>query len=406
MAKSLSSLWLKSMRRVSKAQQAQQTRSMRLFESMLPKAAPARKPRRPTLKTLKLLPAPAKPAQKTRRPSAAQARAAARLPGTWRKAWFTLPGDGLWTDTRRMMYWLYLPAGVPAAPDAPETPARPLPLVVMLHGCQQTAPDFAAGSRMNQLAERKGFAVLYPQQSAAADSHRCWHWYKRATQKGEGDIELIAAMVEQVQHKHGLDTSRTYVAGLSAGAALAAILALRHPGLFAAVGMHSAPVFGTTHSPFSAYRAMQHGSASSYAMAAREFTGAGAQFPGMPAILIHGNHDSVVRRVNADQLAAQFEIINGPVLTRTESREEPAVRRHPERRGGRKPRHAYQTSTWYAGRKPQLVRCDVDALGHAWSGGDDSVKFSEPQGPDATLMMWTFFTYHRRTPALPVLPES
>jgi poly(3-hydroxybutyrate) depolymerase len=74
-----------------------------------------------------------------------------------------------------------------------------------------------------------------------------------------------------VQHKHGLDASRTYVAGLSAGAALAAIVALRHPELIAAVGMHSAPVFGTTHSPFSAYRAMQHGSGSSYAVAARSF---------------------------------------------------------------------------------------------------------------------------------------
>jgi poly(hydroxyalkanoate) depolymerase family esterase len=403
MAKSLSSLWLKSMRRMSKAQQAQQAQGMRLFESMLPKAAPAKKPRRPKLKTLKLLATPVKTAQKIRRTPAVRARAAAGLPGTWRKAWFTLPGDGLWTDTRRMLYWLYLPAGVPHAPD---TPAKPLPLVVMLHGCQQTAADFAAGSRMNQLAERKGFAVLYPQQSSTADAHRCWHWYKRATQQGEGDIGLIAAMIAQVQGKHGLDASRTYVAGLSAGAALAAILALRHPDLIAAVGMHSAPVFGTTHSPFSAYRAMQHGSASSYAAAARVFTGAQQQFPGMPAILIHGDHDNVVRRVNADQLAEQFEIINGPALTQGAPGREPVVRRHPERRGGRKPRHAYQTSTWYAGRKPQLMRCDVDALGHAWSGGDASVKFNEPHGPDATLMMWTFFTYHRRMPVLPVLPES
>jgi poly(hydroxyalkanoate) depolymerase family esterase len=398
MAKSLSSLWLKSMRRVSKAQQAQ---GLRLFESMLPKVALTKTPRRPAVKRVKPVAAVSvKTAQKARRPTAAQARAAAGLPGTWRKAWFTLPGDGVWTDTRRMLYWLYLPAGVA------DTPAAPRPLVVMLHGCQQTAADFAAGSRMNQLAERKGFAVLYPQQSSTADAHRCWHWYKRATQQGEGDIGVIAAMIAQVQGKHGLDTSRTYVAGLSAGAALAAILALRHPDLFAAVGMHSAPVFGTTHSPFSAYRAMQHGSASSYAAAARVFTGAQQPFPGMPAILIHGDHDTVVRRVNADQLAEQFEIINGPALAQSASREGPVLRRHPERRGGRKPRHAYQTSTWYAGRKPQLVKCDVDALGHAWSGGDASVEFNEPNGPDATLMMWTFFTYHRRIAVLPVSPES
>lgn len=395
MPKSLSSLWLKSMRRVSKAQQAQ---GLRLFESMLPKAAPAKTPRRPRLKQIKPVAAvPTKTAQKARRPTAAQARAAAGLPGAWRKAWFTLPADGPLSDTRRMLYWLYLPAGVP------DTPAASRPLVVMLHGCQQTAADFAAGSRMNELAERKGFAVLYPQQSSAADAHRCWHWYKRATQQGEGDVGVIAAMIAQVQSKHGLDTSRTYVAGLSAGAALAAIVALRHPELIAAVGMHSAPVFGTTHSPFSAYRAMQHGSASSYGAAARAFTGTGSQFPGMPAILIHGDHDTVVRRINGDQLAEQFKIINASALAQNASREGPVVRRHLEHRGGRKPRHAYQTSTWYAGRKPQLVKCDVDALGHAWSGGDASVEFSEPQRPDATLMMWTFFTYHRRSA---VLPES
>jgi poly(hydroxyalkanoate) depolymerase family esterase len=393
MPKSLSSLWLKNMRRVGKAQQAQ---GMRLFESLLPKAVPAATPRRPRLKLIK--PVAARPAKKPRRPTAAQARAAAGLPGTWRKAWFTLPADGLLTDARRMLYWLYLPATAAGAPDGP---AAPRPLVVMLHGCRQTAGDFAAGSRMNELAERKGFAVLYPQQSSTADAHRCWHWYQRATQRGEGDVGVIAAMIAQVQHKHGLDASRTYVAGLSAGAALAAIVALRHPELIAAVGMHSAPVFGTTHSPFSAYRAMQHGSGSSYGEAARSFASAQPQFPGMPAILIHGDHDTVVRRVNADQLAEQFEIINGPVITQSASRDEPVVRRHPERRGGRRPRHAYQTSTWYAGRKPQLVKCDVDMLGHAWSGGDVSVEFNEPDGPDASLLMWTFFSYHRRVAALP-----
>ena len=398
MAKSLSSLWLKSMRRMGKAQQAQ---GLRLFESLLPKAVPATKPRRPKLKLVK--PVVARPAKKARRPTAAQARAAAGLPGTWRKAWFSVPADGPFGHARRMLYWLYLPA---AAAGASAAPAAPRPLVVMLHGCKQTAADFAAGSRMNALAERKGFAVLYPQQSATADAHRCWHWYRRDTQRGEGDVGLIAAMIAQVQHKHGLDASRTYVAGLSAGAALAAIVALRHPELIAAVGMHSAPVYGTTHSPFSAYRAMQHGSGSSYTAAARAITSDQTEFPGMPAILIHGDHDTVVRRVNADQLAEQFEIVNGPLITQSASRDEPLVRRHPERRGGKRPRHAYQTTTWYAGRKPQLVRCDVDMLGHAWSGGDASVEFNEADGPDASLMMWTFFSYHRRAAVSPVKDEA
>jgi poly(hydroxyalkanoate) depolymerase family esterase len=395
MSKSLSSLWLKSMRRVGKAQQAQ---GLRFIQSLLPQAVPAAIPRsRPK----RARPVAARPAKKARRPSA-QTRAAAGLPGTWRKAWFTLPAEGPLSPARRMMYWLYLPT---TAAVAPGVPAAPRPLVVMLHGCRQTAADFAAGTRMNQLAERKGFAVLYPQQSAAADAHRCWHWYRRGTQQGEGDVELIAAMVAQVQNKHGLDTSRTYVAGLSAGAGLAAIVALRHPQLIAAVGMHSAPVFGTTHSPFSAYRAMQHGSASSYGQAARAFAREQPEFPGMPAILIHGDHDSVVRRVNADQLAEQFEIINRPAIAQGTSATEPVVRRYPERRS-RRPRHAYQASTWYAGRKPQLVKCDVNMLGHAWSGGDASFAFNAPQGPDASLMMWTFFSYHRRAPQPPEVKDG
>lgn len=291
-----------------------------------------------------------------------------------------------------MLYWLYLP---------PQAGAAPLPLVVMLHGCQQTATDFAASTRMNALAARKGFAVLYPQQSAAADAHRCWHWYKRSTQEGLGDVRLIADMILQVQRKHGLDASRTYVAGLSAGAGLANILALRYPAMVAAVGLHSAPVFGTTDSPMSAYGAMQHGSAASHRDSVRAFGSATQAFPGMPAILIHGARDSVVRRINMTQLTEQFAILNAGRITR----EAAVLRRYPARSTGRHPRHAYESASWYAGRKPQLVACEIAQLGHAWSGGDGSVDFSAPEGPDATLMMWTFFTHHRRLAQLTGDPQ-
>ena len=382
MAKSLSSLWLKNMRRLGKAQQ---TQGLRLVKSLLTKA-----PRAPAVRRAKAVP-PAKIAhlrlakaiQPGRKPAATAVRPAAALPGVWQRSYFSLPDAGQVATPRRMLYWLYLPA------KAAETPR---PLVVMLHGCQQTAADFAAATRMNKLAERKGFAVLYPQQSAAADSHRCWHWYKRRTQQGLGDVRLIADMIAQVQRKHGLDLQRTYMAGLSAGAALANIVALHHPELIAAVGLHSAPVFGTTDSVLSAYRAMQHGSGLAHGETARAFAKALPQFPGMPAILIHGERDPVVRRINAAQLSQQFLIINAAGI----SRPEPVHRRYPARTGGRSPRHAYATATYYAGRKPQLVHCEIAALGHAWSGGDGSVPFSAREGPDATLMMWEFFARHRR----------
>jgi poly(hydroxyalkanoate) depolymerase family esterase len=392
MTKSLAGLWLRNIRRVSKVQQAQ---GRKLFKSLLAKAVrtpPAKRAKsvkttRPVdaAKALKLAKVigvtTAKPRRKTTTPPA-PAVALPALPGSWQKSFFSLPGAGL-APARRMMYWLYLPSGIAL---------KPRPLVVMLHGCQQTANDFAASTRMNQLAERKGFAVLYPQQSITADRHRCWHWYKRATQQGLGDVRLIAEMIKQVQAKHRLDTSRAYVAGLSAGAGLAAILALRHPRLIAAVGLHSAPVYGTTDSAMSAFQAMQQGSGMAYRETAREFSAEQPEFPGMPVMLIHGKRDPVVRHINADQLAAQFAIIDASFI----SGAEPVQRNYPGRAGGRSPRHAYKTLSYYAGRKPRLVKCEIDSLGHAWSGGDGSLAYSSPEGPDATLLMWTFFALQRR----------
>ena len=388
MTKSLASLWLKNMQRVSKVQQAQ---GRKLFKGLLTQVvrAPAANKRLKSVtparavKPLKTYAVKAaKPARTSRAAPKRTVAIAPALPGSWQKSFFTLPGSGL-APARRMLYWLYLPSGIASGPR---------PLVVMLHGCKQTAADIAASTRMNRLGERKGFAVLYPQQSVAADSHRCWHWYKRATQQGAGDVGLIAKMVERVQARHQLDTSRTYVAGLSAGAGLAAILALRHPQLFAAAGLHSAPVFGTSDSALSGYQAMQQGSSMKHREVAHEFLAAEPQFPGMPVMLIQGKSDSVVRRVNVDQLTAQFAIINAPFITS----ESPVQRSHAGRIGGRSPRHAYKTSTWLAGRRPAVVTCEIDTLGHAWSGGDASVEFSTPEGPDATLLLWTFFARQHR----------
>ena len=380
MAKSLSSLWLKSVRRLSKVQK---TQGRKLFKSLLPKAVRAAPVRR--AKPVKT--AAPKVVKRSRQVVAKPAPPVLGLPGSWQKSYFCVAGAGQLAPARRLLYWLYQPAA-----KAP----TPRPLVVMLHGCQQTATDFAAATRMNELAERKGFAVLYPQQSAASDSHRCWHWYQRATQQGQGEAKLIAAMIAQVQAKHGLDASRTYVAGLSAGAALATIMALRYPHMIAAVGLHSTPVFGTSDSPMSAFRAMQQGSGRAHSEATA-FAEALPQFPGMPAVLIHGERDAVVRRINAEQLTRQFEIINAAFITR----DQPVRRSYAARRGGRSPRHGYQTTSYYAGRKPQLLRCQIDGLGHAWSGGDERLAFSAREGPDATLLMWTFFALHRRIALVP-----
>jgi len=406
MTKSLTSLWLKNLRRVGKAQQAQ---GRQLFKSLLTTAAraPAVKIAKPakvakglrpaTLKIVKALKPVKPPVVKTAKPRRKAAAVTAQsavallpaLPGSWKKAFCSMPGTGL-APGRRMMYWLYLPSGVANAP---------LPLVVMLHGCKQTATDFAASTRMNQLAERKGFAVLYPQQSAAADANRCWHWYRRSTQQGHGDVALIAEMIKQVRARHQLDTKRTYTAGLSAGAGLATILALRHPQLIAAAGLHSAPVYGTSDSPMSGFQAMQQGAGVHHRDAVSEFSDSKLHFPGMPVMLIQGKSDSVVRRVNVDHLSAQFSIVDAPWITSAQ----PVVRSYAGRSSGRSPRHAYKTTTYYAGRKPMLVKCEIDGLGHAWSGGEGSLDYSAPEGPDATLLLWTFFSGQQRQQSAPVV---
>jgi poly(hydroxyalkanoate) depolymerase family esterase len=393
MSKSLGSLWLKSVKRMGRAQQSQ---SRKLFKSLLAKSVSATKkaaivaaktPLKSITRSAMLASKPRAAApRKTPQASAVKSvgKSALKLPGKTSRSYFAMPAAGM-TPGRRMLYEMYVPSDQALAP---------LPLVVMLHGCQQTAAEFAAATRLNELAERKGFAVLYPQQSSTADRHRCWHWYKRSTQQGQGDVDLVATMVRQIQVKNGFDTSRTYVAGLSAGAGLAALLALNHPELIAAVGLHSAPVFGTTDSALSAYAAMQQGS-SSHSAAANTLLAADPRLAlkaGLPVMLIHGERDAVVRRVNLHQLEQQFRIINAAAITQAT----PVRKSYPGRATGRSPRHAYTTVTYPSGRKPQVVSCEISSLGHAWSGGDSSLPFTAQEGPNASLMFWEFFARHSR----------
>jgi len=140
---------------------------------------------------------------------------------------------------------------------------------------------------------------------------------------------------------------------------------------------------------------MQHGTRVAHIDAAHTLLQSQPQFPGMPAIILHGDRDAVVRRVNRAQLAEQLKIVNAPYLGTAP----PVLRSYLARTGGRSPRHGYSSASAYAGRKPQLVSCDITGLGHAWSGGADKLAFSAPEGPDASLMMWTFFARHCRPQA-------
>jgi len=285
---------------------------------------------------------------------------------------------------RRMHYRLFLPSGA-------RGPATSIPLIVMLHGCEQNAADFAAGTRVNQLAAAKGYAVLYPEQSLRAHPNRCWKWYDAATQRGGGDIALIVHMIGKIVAEHGIDHSRIYACGLSAGAAMAQILALTHPQLIAAVGMHSGPVFGVSRNAVGAYGVMQHGS--SHALAPIEkLLARSPDFPRMPAILITGDDDKIVRPVNQLQVTGQFLLLNHaagllPSLPVTKAF---------GRTSKQFPRKNTMTIRDFAAGPKVLVRSvHIARLGHAWSGGNETLPFNA-KGPDAGKLMLAFFSRHCR----------
>jgi poly(hydroxyalkanoate) depolymerase family esterase len=362
MLKSFTRLWLNGMQKAAKAQRSQQKK---LLKSLLPK--PPKKTR-----------AAAKPAAKRAAKPATPAAPSTRLPGKWMRFYYSSLADGGTLPARRMEYWLYLPASAPPGP---------LPMVMMLHGCEQTAPQFAQGTRMNALAEEKGFAVVYPQQSLRGHANRCWHWYERSTQDGGDDVRLIAGIVDKVCKTYPIDRGRVYAAGISAGAGMAHILALCHPDMVAAVGLHSGPVYGAGHSKTGAYGVMQLGAIHIADQAIRGLMLKSAGFPAMPAILIHGHDDRVVRRINQDQLALQFRVLNGlGPGTAAAAVDKPA----------RSGAHAYRLQDYRHGRKLLLRVCEVQQLEHAWSGGDCSLKYNACPGPDASRMMWDFFARHRR----------
>lgn len=376
MLKSLTRLWLSGMQQAATVQRSQQKR---LLKSLLPK--PPKKAR----STVKAAPKPRARPTAPSVPAAPVAPAAssapgARLPGKWMAFHYSSLSDAGTLPARRMQYWLYLPSSLPAGP---------FPMVVMLHGCEQTAAQFAQGTRMNALAEEKGFAVVYPQQSLRGHTHRCWHWYERSTQDGGDDVRLIAGIIDKVCARYPVDRSRVYAAGISAGAGMAHILALCHPDKIAAVGLHSGPVYGGGHSRTGAYGVMQLGAAHLADQAIRGLMQKGV-LSSMPAILVHGHEDRVVRRVNQDQLALQFRVLNGlgPGTAAPEV-DKPA-------RTGAHPSHAYRLKDFRHGRKLLLRVCEVQQLEHAWSGGDCSLKYNACPGPDASRMMWDFFERHRR----------
>ena len=278
-------------------------------------------------------------------------------------------------------YKLYIPARKAGQRS------QAMPLVVMLHGCTQSADDFAAGTQMNRLADQLGFLVAYPEQASSANPSRCWNWFRAEDQVRQGgEPELIAGIVQAVAAEHAVDPQRIYVAGLSAGAAMAVILGETYPELFAAVGSHSGLPYAAAHDISSALAAMKgHG-----VMGKGHFPGT-ADDPrrpttqAVPVIVFHGDRDHTVQHSNGEHIAeqaAQAHASKAGKAGLTTATEQGIAT------GGRSYTITRQTD---ASGRPRVEAWTLHGAGHAWSGGDAAGSFTDRNGPDASAEMLRFF---------------
>ena len=274
-------------------------------------------------------------------------------------------------------YKLYIPKRLADEP----------PLLVMLHGCTQSADDFAVGTRMNRLADEHGFLVVYPEQTAQANASKCWNWFQPKDQaRGAGEPSLIAGIVREVAGHHGVAAGRVFVAGLSAGAAMALVMGEAYPELFAGVGVHSGLPIGSAKDVASAMASMKGGRSGMPGLKDLPVDPGRAALKAtrpVPTIVFHGDRDHTVQQSNATEIVTQARNAHqtgaGALTQRTQTGES---------RGGRR-----YTRTEHATASGQVLieLWVLHGAGHAWSGGDARGTYTDAAGPDASAEMVRFF---------------
>ena len=279
-------------------------------------------------------------------------------------------------------YLVYVPAGY--------SRWRRRPLVVLLHGCRQKPEDIAAATRIAALADRNGWLLLLPRQTPKANPWTCWNWFDRGTVAGWGEAAIVAAQVRAVRREYRAHPRQVFVAGMSAGGALAAVAGLRYRRLFAGVIAHSGIACGAASGPAAAISTMAHGADSAYERLA-ERARLHAPPGSLPVALlaIHGGADGIVAGINSIQLLRQYLVLNG----RLEAQDHPPGELPlPDEETTRNlsDGRSMTVAEYRDGTRVIARHVLVPALGHAWSGGDASFPYNDPLPPDATALLGEF----------------
>lgn len=292
-------------------------------------------------------------------------------------------------NANKRRYKLYVPSGY--------RQGRPIPLVVMLHGCQQNPDDFAAGTEMNDYAEQHTLLVMYPEQPRTANQGSCWNWFKKENQvRGSGEPAEIVELVEQVKRYYAVDSQRVYVAGISAGSAMATILGATYPDVFAALGLCSGPAYRQATNGLTAFLAQAGWRGDPRKSGQAAYDAMGPHCRVMPVIIFQGTADKQLAPSNADKVLEQWLYTNQLVA---ENKQLPMLDAAPDRVIEGKPAkdgaHPFML-TVYSDQHGQVLmeRYMVEGMGHAWSGGSNAGSFTDPHGPKASQMLINFFLAH------------
>ena len=257
-------------------------------------------------------------------------------------------------ETRRRNFKLYVPAS---------KSSKNSPLLVMLHGCNQNPEDFALGTRMNALAESCGLIVVYPEQPKKANMSGCWNWFNPVHQRrGVGEPSIIAGLTQKIISEFNCDADRVFVAGFSAGGAMAVIMGECYPDIFSAVGVHSGLAYQSANDIVSAFEAM------------RGVKSKAKTRSKMRTIVFHGDADRTVHASNGEQVAAMHP------SSQTEERFTIPQKKSYTRSLERNSKGRSIKEYWV-----------LHGVGHAWSGGSTAGSYTDPKGPDASQEMLRFF---------------